>query len=79
MADLSEDNASLLWQKIDNKSWESLYNLLYNDYYEGHKVGLDRDLVYQIMQIALKFEGSNVEFPQTVDQFHGTLSGQLGG
>ncbi len=75
---LTEDNSYKLWE-MTNRSWESLYNLLYNDYYEGHKLGLDKDLVYQIMQIAEKFENNETEFPQTHEQFYETLTQQLGG
>jgi len=76
MAYLTEDNSYKLWEQID-KSWESLYNLLYNDYYEGHKIGLDKDLVYDLMQIAEKLESSQTEFPQTYEQFYETLYQQL--
>lgn len=78
MAYLTEDNSYKLFQ-MANKSWESLYNLLYKDYYEGDKVGLDNDLVYQIMQIAQRFESNGAAFPETHDQFFETLSQQLGG
>ncbi len=75
---LTEDNSYKLWQMLSIRSWESLYNLLYEDYYEGHKVGLENELVYQIMQLAERFENSNVEFPQTYEQFYQTLTQQLG-
>ena len=69
MAYLTEDNSYKLWQ-MAGKSWESLYNLLYKDYYEGEKVGLDNTLVYQIMQVAEKFQNNEAEFPETHDQFY---------
>ncbi len=55
MAYLTEDNSYKLWEMI-SKSWES-----------QDKLGLNEDLVYQIMQIAQKLQ--NYE----------TLNQQLGG
>lgn len=78
MVYLTEDNSYKLWEMLSVRSWESLYNLLYNDYYEGHKIGLDNELVYQVMQIAERFENNNTQFPQTDDEFYQTLTQQLG-
>lgn len=79
MAYLSEDNSYKLWKMLSIRSWESLYNLLYNDYYEGHKVGLEEQLVYEIMKIAEKFESNSADFPETYEQFYQTLTPQLSG
>ncbi len=78
MAYLSEDNSYKLWQMLPTRSWESLYNLLYNDYYEGHKIGLDNQLVYDLMLIAEKLQNSTAEFPETDQQFYQSLAQQLG-
>ncbi len=75
---LSEDNAYKLWQMLPNRSWESLYNLLYNDYYEGHKIGWDENLIYQLMQMAQTFQSNEAQFPQTEQQFYETISQRLG-
>lgn len=78
MAYLTEDSSYKLWE-LAEKSWEGLYNLLYKDYYEGGKIGLDNDLVYQIMQVAQRFQSNEAQFPQTHDQFYETLNQQLEG
>ncbi len=75
---LSEDNSYKLWEMLPNRSWESLYNLLYNDYYEGHKIGWDENLIYQLMQMAQTFQSNEAQFPQTEEQFYETISQRLG-
>lgn len=77
MTDFSEDDSYKLWELTTNRSWENLYNLLYADYYEGHKVGLDNQLVYNLMETAQKFQDSETEFPEDSDQFYQTLTQQL--
>lgn len=77
MAYFTEDDAYKLWQ-MTNKSWEALYNLLYRDYYEGHKIGLERRLVYQVMQVAGGLQDSDTPFPETWEEFHAFINQQLG-
>lgn len=76
---LSENDSYKLYGMDVNKSWESLYNLLYNDYVEGHKIGLDENLVHRLMGIAKSCEVNNVSFPQTHDDFYESLTQMLGG
>lgn len=78
MVYVTEDEAYKLWQTT-NRSWESLYNLLYSDYYEKHKIGLDRSLEYKIMRLAQQLKDSNIDFPSTYEQFYQTLNDRLGG
>lgn len=75
--ELTRDNAVRLWGMLPTRSWESLYNLLYNDYYEGHEVGLSRDLVYRLMQIAQVCQNNNAEFPPTSEDLYETLNDRL--
>lgn len=66
---LTENQAYSVWKMIE-RSWESLYNFLYTDYYQDQKTGLDRELEYKLMQIAGKFKDTRIQFPQTYNQFY---------
>lgn len=75
--ELTRENALRLWGMLPARSWESVYNLLYNDYYEGHETGFNRDLVYRLMQLAQTFQNNNAEFPPTSEDFYETLNDRL--
>lgn len=75
--EIAREDAQTLWTKLSTRTWGTLYDLLYNDYYEGHRIGLNRDLVYHVMQVAQINNEKNVSFPETSEDFYETLTDQL--
>lgn len=79
MASISENNSYKIWQNLDSETWETLYNLVYEDYNGGSRLGIDnKNLEYQIMQVARNLiEADGASFPASWEQFHTFLNEQL--
>lgn len=73
---LTEDKAYNLWEQTE-RSWEDLHNLLYDVYYNGRPLNLDRDTVYKMMQIAKSFDNQERNFPETNTEFYEVVNQYL--
>lgn len=73
---LTEDKAYNLWEQTE-RSWEDLYNVLYDVYYNGRPLNMDRDTVYKMMQIAKSFDNQERNFPETNTEFYEVVNQYL--
>lgn len=78
MAFIEENDSYKIWQKLGSQTWEGLYNLVSGDYNGQGKLGINKNLEYQIMQFSSNLIAADGHtFPPTWEEFHSFINDQL--
>lgn len=79
MAFIREEDSYKIWQNLPSSTWESLYNVVYEDYYGRGNLGFEnKNVESYIMQFTRELIDTDGEsFPSSWKQFHSFLNQKL--
>lgn len=78
MAYILENDSYKIWQNLGNQTWEGLYNVVSSDYNGQGKLGINKNLEYQIMQFTRSLiDTDGHSFPKSWNELHSFINEQL--